>query len=93
MKIKSVWAMYFSATDTTKKVVTCIARRLAEQIGVSMSTYNFTKPAARSLQKCFSEGDLVVFGTPVYAGRVPNLLIKYVASVQGQGAIDRKSVV
>ena len=87
MKIKTVWAMYFSATNTTEKVVTKIARRLADQAGVPMRTFNFTKPAARSLQKVFRKGDLVVFGVPVYAGRVPNLLIKYVASVRGEGAM------
>ena len=87
MKINTVWAMYFSATDTTKKVVTKIAQRLADQAEVPMRTFNFTQPAARSLQKFFRKGDLVVFGVPVYAGRVPNLLIKYVASVRGEGAM------
>ena len=29
----------------------------------------------------------MVFGTPVYAGRVPNLLIRFVAAVQGNGAL------
>ena len=29
----------------------------------------------------------MVFGTPVYAGRVPNLLIRFVSAVQGNGAL------
>ncbi|MDD7289263.1 MAG: 4Fe-4S binding protein [Clostridiales bacterium] len=87
MKIQTVWAAYFSATDTTKKVVTRIARRLADQSGAPLQTFDFTLPQVRREPKQFGEGDLVVFGTPVYAGRVPNLLIKYVASVQGNGAL------
>lgn len=31
MTTKTVWAAYFSATNTTKKVVTQIARRLSQQ--------------------------------------------------------------
>lgn len=87
MKINTVWAAYFSATDTTRKVVTQIARRLAHQTGAPLETFDFTLPQVRKEPKAFAEGDLVVFGTPVYAGRVPNLLIKYVASVQGNGAL------
>ena len=87
MKITTVWAAYFSATDTTKKVVTTIAQRLAQQAGVELKTFDFTPAPVRQEPKSFGEGDLVVFGTPVYAGRVPNLLIKYVSSVQGNGAL------
>lgn len=87
MNIQTVWAAYFSATDTTKTVVTTIARRLAQQTGAELATYDFTLPQTRKQPKAFAPGDLVVFGTPVYAGRVPNLLIKFVASVQGGGAL------
>lgn len=87
MKINAVWAAYFSATDTTKKVVTRMAQRLAEQAGAPLNTFDFTPPQVRKQPKEFTEGDLVVFGTPVYAGRVPNLLIKFVASVKGNGAM------
>ena len=87
MRIHTVWAAYFSATDTTKTVVTQVARRLAQQAGCPLETYDFTPPQVRKQPKTFDAGDLVVFGTPVYAGRVPNLLIKFVAAVRGQGAL------
>ena len=87
MSVQTVWAAYFSATDATKQVVTRIARRLAEQTGAALEVFDFTLPQARKEPKVFSPGDLVVFGTPVYAGRVPNLLIKYVSSVRGSGAL------
>ena len=87
MNISTVWAAYFSATGTTEKVVNKIAGRLAEKLGVPMQTFDFTLPDVRKAPKAFGPGDLVVFGTPVYAGRVPNLLIKYVATVTGAGAV------
>ena len=42
MQINTVWAAYFSATDTTKKVVTQIARRLSQQLQCPMQTFDFT---------------------------------------------------
>lgn len=87
MTPNTIWAAYFSATDTTKQVVTQIARHLARQSGCPLETFDFTRPQVRKEPKTFSPGDLVVFGTPVYAGRVPNLLIQYVASLQGRGAL------
>ena len=86
MSVQTVWAAYFSATDTTKQVVTRIAGRLASQTGAALRIFDFTLPDVRKEPRAFSPGDLVVFGTPVYAGRVPNLLIKYVSSVRGNGA-------
>ena len=70
-----------------QKVVTQIARRLSQQTACPMEIYDFTHPQARKTPKAFAPGDLVVFGTPVYAGRVPNLLIRFVAAVQGNGAL------
>lgn len=83
MNITAVWAAYFSATDTTKTVVTCVARELSRRTGAPLRTFDFTPPQVRTQPKEFGPGDLVVFGVPVYAGRVPNLLIKYVASIRG----------
>ena len=35
----------------------------------------------------FGETDLVVFGTPVYAGRVPNVLLPFYGRIVGGGAL------
>lgn len=78
MNIKTVWAVYFSGTDTTKKVVTSIATKIATEHNVPLETYCFNSPAVRKEEKHFSSDDLVVFGTPVYAGRVPNLLLPFI---------------
>ena len=83
-----IWAMYFSATGTTQKVVTCIADELAKKAGAKgAEQYDFTLPDVRKTEKCFTSEDIVVFGVPVYAGRVPNVLLKYLQNkIHGNGA-------
>lgn len=87
MKIKKVWAVYFSATDTTKKIVLNIADETAKISGAEREDYDFTLPKMREQGFTAESGDLVIFGTPVYAGRVPNVLLKYLATIQGNGAL------
>ncbi len=71
--------MYFSGTDTTKKVVCGIGKTLSEnfQIKEKINNVDFTLPKVRGKVVSFSEEDIVIVGVPVYAGRVPNVLLKY----------------
>jgi ferredoxin/menaquinone-dependent protoporphyrinogen IX oxidase len=87
MTITKVWAVYFSATGTTKKVVEHLAAALAEKTGAASATADFTLPDARTQALTFQPGELVVFGTPVYAGRVPNVLLKFLERLDGKGAL------
>lgn len=88
MRINSVKTFYFSATETTKKIVTGIAGKLAESSGGrSVVNIDFTLPGARKEPAFFSEKDLVIAGVPVYAGRVPNVLLKYLNTIEGNGAL------
>ena len=87
MAAKKVWAVYFSATGTTKKVVEGIADVIAQKLGAEYDVYDFTLPAARECAPEFGADELVVFGTPVYAGRVPNILLKYLETIRGNGAV------
>ncbi|MDD2189617.1 MAG: EFR1 family ferrodoxin [Eubacteriales bacterium] len=84
--ILKVWAVYFSATGTTKKVIECIAKAAAQKLNAEYDTYDFTLPDARKDPLKFLAGDMVIFGTPVYAGRVPNVLLKYLAAIEGNNA-------
>lgn len=86
MQAKRIWAMYWSATGTTKTVVTTVAEKMAEKLGLPLEEYDFTLPGARQGAPDFRPEDVVVFGTPTYAGRVPNVLLKYLATVKGDGA-------
>lgn len=84
MRKQRVWAMYFSATGTTEKIVTAIADEIAQGTARRL---DFTLPEVRGREAAFDSGDLVVFGVPVYAGRVPNVLLKYLDTVKGGGAL------
>lgn len=83
-----VHALYFSATGTTEKIVLKIAETLAGRMnGAEVNRVDFTLPKARETACSFGEKDLVIVGVPVYAGRVPNVLLKYMKAVQGNGAL------
>lgn len=79
--------MYFSPTGTTEKVVTAIASRIGEALRIPADTFDFTPGVARKSPKTFVANDVVVFGMPVIAGRIPNLLLNYLDSVKGNGAL------
>lgn len=82
-----VHALYFSATLTTKRVVEAIASATASALSVtSFDTHDVTTPSAREKQLEFSADDIVIFGTPVYIGRVPNLIKPYLETICGGGA-------
>lgn len=82
-----VTAMYFSGTDTTKTVVTTLAKTLAAALGTTYHERSFTLPAERAEPAVFEAADIVVWGTPVIAGRVPNVLLPYLKTPVGNGAI------
>lgn len=88
MKITKVWAVYFSPTGNAKKVVTTMAKRAAECLGVPMGTVDFTLPENREGVVSFDKEDLAFFSTPVYAGRIPNKMLPYVQTAfEGNGAL------
>ena len=87
MNFNKVRAVYFSATGTTKKIVGSIAGTIAGKLGIKYDTCDFTLPNAREKALRFHESDIVVFGTPIYAGRVPNVLLKYLNFIEGNDAI------
>ena len=85
---KRIHALYFSATGTTKKIVTGILDTIAAKMdgGEKFSTIDFTLPNARKQAVSFAKEDFIVAGVPVYAGRVPNVLLKYLKTIAGNGA-------
>jgi NAD-dependent dihydropyrimidine dehydrogenase PreA subunit/flavodoxin len=84
----SIKTFYFSATGTTRKIISGLADQLAEDSNCKVTEkIDFTLPDARNKQVSFEQQDLVVIGVPVYAGRVPNVLLKYLNTIQGNGAL------
>lgn len=88
MKFNKIYAVYWSATGNTKKITERVANKLAAITGISKEIIDFTLPAAREKNYEFSEGDLVVVGTPTYAGKTPNKILPFLKSgLVGNGAV------
>ena len=78
MKIKRVCGVYFSATKNTEKVVHEMVETIAQTLAIEKCYVNYTKLENRMKDYSFHEDDLVIFGSSVYAGRLPNKLISFV---------------
>lgn len=78
--------MYFSPTRTTKKIVSAVGKVFFEKMLSKMRPIDVTPLAARLREYTFSEDDVLVFGAPVYGGRVPVLLRDLFENLQGNGA-------
>lgn len=77
MQIKKVTAIYYSASGNTARVTETVAKAIAGILDVPMDVLNITLPSAREESHSFSKNELVVAGTSVYAGKVPNKLLSY----------------
>lgn len=99
--VSNITALYFSPTYTTRKVVCAIANAIAGNLnpatsgtnGTVSGEMNVTTPLKRKQVPSFSHKDIVVFGVPVYIGRVPILIRDFFASIKGNGAIGIPVVV
>lgn len=76
---KQLTLLYFSATDTTAKIVKEVGKGIREDV----KQYNLTLPNNRLKSLEFGDNDLVIVGVPVYSGRVPEFLIDYFEKVKG----------
>lgn len=88
MEIKSIYAIYFSATGKTEKVVMSVASACAKQYSIMLKSLNITSPGVRRKDYAFDAETLVICGVPTYAGRVPNKLLSFLeTSLVGNGAL------
>ena len=77
---------YFSPCGNVKKIVTTIGEELAKQCRMEMFEFDFTLPENRSREIYFDKEDLVLLGSPVYAGRIPNKIMPYIRDhIHGDG--------
>lgn len=84
MKIKTV---YFSPTGATEKIVNHTALKLSNALKISVEEVNnITLKSNRIEELNFDADDLVIAGVPVYAGRVPNILLKYLANISAKNS-------
>lgn len=98
--------IYFSPTGNTKKIVDAVASGMAGDgvngVGVGIGDvkgreecidYDVTLPQKRK-EFAYSAmaGDIVIVGMPVYAGRIPNLLLPFVNGICTGASLHNKMV-
>ncbi len=71
--------------DNWKSNKNGIARGVASRLGMHNEQFDFTLPEARLEVRRFTPDTLVISGTPVYAGRVPNVLLRYLTTGRRTG--------
>ncbi|WP_270270658.1 EFR1 family ferrodoxin [Enterocloster clostridioformis] len=76
----SVYALYFSPTNSTKKIVKIIANEFGsfQEIDLSNRTLGFNKP--------FDKDDICIIGVPSYGGRVPSIALERIKGLEGNKA-------
>ena len=76
-----VTAVYFSPTGNTKKSTEAMAKAIAEDYQV----IDLTDPANKAVTHQFDSDELVIFGMPVYAGRIPMAAAPRLEGIKGCG--------
>ncbi len=77
----NITILYFSPTGNTQKVCKTIASSLSssyKEIDITLSKNRVAHPQ-------FEENEVVIVGFPVYAGRIPNLLLPYLSNLKSKG--------
>ena len=88
MEIRRILAVYYSATGTTERAVNTVAEELSARLELPLERVPFTRPAERAADHAFTAEDLVVVGSPTYAGRLPNKIAPDLRrGLQGGGAL------
>jgi ferredoxin len=81
MNSRSAKLIYFSPTQTTKKVLEAILQGTGIAKAVHM---DLTPPGAASRKPAELEGELAIIGCPVYTGRVPLDMIARLRQIKGR---------
>ena len=69
---------YFSPTGSTRQAAQHLGDLLGELLGTGVEYRSYTLPREREVLPQVEAGDVVVWATPVYAGRIPNKTLDYV---------------
>jgi len=83
MNISSAKLIYFSPTQTTRKIIEGIAQgvRLA-----AVEHVDLTPPDAKTREFVEMHGELAIIGSPVYSGRLPTDIITRLRRLKGNDA-------
>ena len=86
MEIRQILGIYFSPAGGTRQMVATTVQALAARWNVPFQMMSYTTPADREKAGTIPSDALVVWGTPVYAGRIPNKTLPFVDElIRGNG--------
>ena len=80
MNIQKLHIVYFSPTGTTQSIL----RSAAKFFSTEIVEHDLTDYAAREVQLDLAEDDFVIFGFPVYGGRVPETFRERIKGIKGR---------
>lgn len=78
MDMARIKTYYFSPTGGTRQVAKHLAERLGALLHAEVEYHSYTLPREREALPVFDADDIVLWATPVYAGRIPNKTLDYV---------------
>ena len=65
-------AIFFSPTNSTLKIITTISDALKFE---KLQDLNLTFPSKRKLENIGAKADILIFGVPVYMGKIPSMVV------------------
>lgn len=80
MDLKKLHLIYFSATNTTIKVIKTISEEMAFP---DLMHHNITQGVSKPIH--LNSSDVVIFGMPVYGGRIPRTAVESLMKIKGDG--------
>lgn len=75
MRIREIHSLYFSPTGGTAKYAKAMAAGAAEALACPAEISSFTLPREREEERHFSSEELLIIGSPTYAGKLPNKML------------------
>lgn len=81
METRTIHSVYFSATFTTRRIV----REITSCLTAEVVEHDVTCDGADIAPIVLGRTDLLVIGMPVYAGRIPQDVVRRIANLKGDG--------
>jgi len=73
--------IFFSPTNSTLKITTTISDALNFE---KLQELNLTFPSKRKIENIGAEADILIFGAPVYVGKIPSMIIPTIKNMIGK---------
>lgn len=82
-----VYKIYFSPTHNTKKLINKVGNTIKNNLDKNELDINLTFPEGRGKKYILNKNDILLYGFPVYAGRMPVLLERELGNLQGENTL------